>query len=433
MDEDKSPDQERHQSSPVGSPPAGRATDPGRPQPQAEDARSKAASSYALPCPPDSRRRLSRDGLSKSLGAHDYRYVHQASPTVASIATGRASYAALGHYPQVAREYMAGPQHVKGYGPRDYQAAGGYYVPEHPYVPGMVAYPAMGSYDRKANQGAQRGPELAIAQDTKARQPVAMHAGVMHQAGDVAGLAAQVAAKQQASPGQDGSTGEAAESDWSPTKELIMEDSRSVVYYAGTASESSSENHEKPDESSGTSISTASTSGSSESSAESEPAQHSVPVEQVIKAPPPPQVLQQMQKMQEMPQLQQMQPQQFHQLQPARQQDDRQKPAQQQAPRIKDLRIDTSGRIVAVLPAPPVGPPPGYFARPSREPSSSRTKDTDSRSQFSVASLAAPLLPASAAALANRSAMEQACILVNVVLLSVLTGIVAAFLVRQLT
>lgn len=67
-----------------------------------------------------------------------------------------------------------------------------------------------------------------------------------------------------------------------------------------------------------------------------------------------------------------------------------------------------AGRVASVLPVPPVGPPPGYFARPSRELSSSRTKDTDSRSQFSVASLAAPLLPASAASLANRSAMEQA-------------------------
>lgn len=432
MAEDKSPDQQRRQSSSVGSLPVGRANDQGRRQAHAEDARNKAASSYALPCPPDSRRRLSRDVLSKSLGAHDYRYVQQASPAVASVATGRASYAALGHYPQVAREYVAGPQHAKGYGPRDYQA-GGYYVPEHPYVPGVVAYPAMGSYDWKANAGSQRGTELATTQDTKVRQPVATHVGMMHQAGDVAGPAATVAVKQQASPGQNASTGEAAESDWSPTKELMKEDSRSAVYYAGTASESSSENHDKPDESSGSSISTASTSGSSESSAESEPLQHSVPVDQAIKAPPPPQVLQQMQKMQEMQQLHQMQPQQFHQPQPARQQDDRQKPSQQQAPRIKDLRVDTAGRVASVLPVPPVGPPPGYFARPSREPSSSRTKDTDSRSQFSVASLAAPLLPASAASLANRSAMEQACILVNVVLLSVLTGIVAAFLVRQLT
>ncbi|XP_050051223.2 uncharacterized protein [Dermacentor andersoni] len=449
MAEDKSPDQQRRQSSSVGSLPVGRANDQGRRQPHVEDARSKAASSYALPCPPDSRRRLSRDVISKSLGAHDYRYVQHASPTVASVATGRASYAALGHYPQVAREYVAGPQHARGYGPREYQA-GGYYVPEHPYVPGVVAYPAMGSYDWKASPGTQRGPELATPQDSKARQPVVTHVGMMHQAGDVAGPAATLPAKQQASPGQNGSPGlngspgeAAAESDWSPTKELLKEDSRSAVYYAGAASEGSSEHHDKPNESSLSSISSMSTSGSSESTAESEPpqqpvpSQHSVPIDQ---APPPPQVIHQMQKMQEMQQMQQMQhmrehmqPQQFHQPQPARQQDDPQKPAPQHAPRIKDIRVDTAGRVASVLPVPPVGPPPGYFARPSREPSSSRTKDTDSRSQFSVASLAAPLLPASAASLANRSAMEQACILVNVVLLSVLTGIVAAFLVRQLT
>lgn len=439
MAEDKSPDQQRRQSSSMGSLPVGRANDQVRRQPHAEDARSKAASSYALPCPPDSRRRLSRDVLSKSLGAHDYRYVQHASPMVASVAAGRASYAALGHYPQVAREYVAGPQHARGYGLREYQA-GGYYVPEHPYVPGAVAYPAMGSYDWKASPGSQRGSELATTQDSKARQPVVTQVGLMHQAGDVAAPAATLTVKQQASPGQNASPGEAAaESDWSPTKELLKEDSRSAVYYAGTASEGSSEHHDKPDYySSISSISSLATSGSTHSLDESEPPQQQVPSQhtvQIDQAPPPPQVLREMQKHQILKQLrdQVMQQQQFHQPQPARQQDDPQKPALQRAPRIKDLRVDTAGRVASVLPVPPVGPPPGYFARPSREQSSSRTKDTDSRSQFSVASLAAPLLPASAASLANRSAMEQACILVNVVLLSVLTGIVAAFLVRQLT
>ncbi|KAH7932343.1 hypothetical protein HPB51_000973 [Rhipicephalus microplus] len=174
----------------------------------------------------------------------------------------------------------------------------------------------------------------------------------------------------------------------------------SPVETESTASEGSSENHDKLDESGGSSISTPSTSGSTESSAESEPLENSEPVDLVIKTPTPPEILP--------PKKQDMQPQQFPKPQAVRTQDDRQKPTQQQAPRIKDLRIDTAGRVASVLPVPPVGPPPNYFARPSREASSSQTKDADSRSQFSVASLAAPLLPASAASLANRGAMEQA-------------------------
>ncbi|KAK8782952.1 hypothetical protein V5799_015706 [Amblyomma americanum] len=150
--------------------------------------------------------------------------------------------------------------------------------------------------------------------------------------------------------------------------------------------------------------------------------------------------MQQMQQMQQMHhQLQQMRQhmqqqqyqQQMQQLQQSMSdQDDPQKPAPQQAPRLKDPRAESAGRAAASVA--PAGPPRGYFFRPARE-NGSHTKQTESRSQFSVVSLAAPLLPASAASLANRSAMEQACILVNVVLLSVLTGIVAAFLVRQLT
>ncbi|KAH7932342.1 hypothetical protein HPB51_029339 [Rhipicephalus microplus] len=206
MAEDKSPEQQQRLASSVGSLPLGLPIEQGRRQALADDGRNKAASSFALPCPPDARRRPSRDVLSKSLGAHDYRYGYQPTPVVASV--GRASYAAFSHYPQVAKEYAAGPPHAKGFGPRDYQA-GGYHVPEHPYVPGVVAYPAMGSYDRKPNSGSQRGAELATAQDSKARQNAAMHAGMMHQAGDVAGPAASVVAKQQASPVQNTSTGEA--------------------------------------------------------------------------------------------------------------------------------------------------------------------------------------------------------------------------------
>lgn len=74
MAEEKNLDEEqRRQSSSLGSLPVGRSSDCGRRQ-HIEEARSKAASSYALPCPPDSRRRASRDTLSKSLGTHEFRY-----------------------------------------------------------------------------------------------------------------------------------------------------------------------------------------------------------------------------------------------------------------------------------------------------------------------------------------------------------------------
>ncbi|XP_077556876.1 uncharacterized protein LOC144170761 [Haemaphysalis longicornis] len=286
------------------------------------------------------------------------------------------------------------------------------------------------------------------------RQPMVTHVNVMHQAGDVAtGSAATLAAKQQAFSGQGASPGE-TDSEWSPTKELMQEDSRSAVYYAGTASEDSSGHHDKDDAANVSSISNASSSGGSNDNSMESEAEKKEP--QMDPQSPPPQKqqsamiqeqqdqqqqqqqLQHLQKVQQhhyqmrQQKIQQMQHQLQQQLQLQLQQQEMDDP---QAAIRKDIRAEPTGRPALspppVLPAPPMGPPPGYFpARASRETSS---KENEARGQFSVVSLAAPLLPASAASLANRTAMEQACILVNVVLLSVLTGIVAAFLVRQLT
>lgn len=78
-------------------------------------------------------------------------------------------------------------------------------------------------------------------------------------------------------------------------------------------------------------------------------------------------------------------------------------------------------------PVPPPRPPSKYG-----EPNTNRS--LSSHSGFSVSSVAAPLLP-NAKPLGkpdeNKSLKEQACVLVNIVLCSVLTGIVAALIVRR--
>lgn len=412
-------EQQRRQSSSMGSLPVSRSSDSGRRQ-HTEEARSKAASSYALPCPPDSRRRASRDTLSKSLGANEFRF---AQPV--AVPSGR-------NYHQAQRDY----QQASSHGAQSYSY---YYVPEHPYAQGCYAsYTPVGSYEWK---------EPTLGPPPKMRQPMATHVNVMHQAGDVAsGSAATLAAKQQASTGQDASPGE-TDSEWSPTKELMEEDARSAVYYAGTAWEDSSVDHDKNDAANESSISNASSSDElNDNSIESEVQKQE---QQAQMDPPPPQRQQsaielQEQHMQKIQQMRhhhyQLRQQKIQQMQQQLQQHlnmqlQHQEMDDPQAAIRKEIRAEPMGRPALspppVLPAPPMGPPPGYFpGQPSRETGS---KETEARSQFSVVSLAAPLLPASAASLANRSAMEQACILVNVVLLSVLTGIVAAFLVRQLT
>ncbi|CAN8015671.1 unnamed protein product, partial [Ixodes persulcatus] len=108
--------------------------------------------------------------------------------------------------------------------------------------------------------------------------------------------------------------------------------------------------------------------------------------------------------------------------------------AQRTQQRVTNPPVRSVGRVATSGPPPPAGPPPAYYARPSiSRQSSLKGSTTSNRSYFSVASLTAPLLPARGARLANRSAVENGCILINVVLLSILSGVVSAVLVRQLT
>lgn len=73
-----------------------------------------------------------------------------------------------------------------------------------------------------------------------------------------------------------------------------------------------------------------------------------------------------------------------------------------------------------------VGPPPAYDDHQPAPmiPGPMKTRSSSSGSGFSMTSLVAPLVPV------GRGVTEHACLLINVMMLSVLTGIVAAFLVR---